>query len=371
MNIWVDGYEANVSQRLGSGQIAYELIRTFEANDLENDYTVFLPDKPVLDMPAPREGFKYEVLKPKFFWTRLALPLKIKFTKNKPHVFFSPTHYIPNITNIKRVCTIFDLAFLHFPQTFQKKDLYKLINWTKYSILNSSHIITISNSTKKDLLKNYKIPKEKITVAYPGYDNSIYMPINDSDEVNQVKRSYGIEGKYIIFIGTVQPKKNIIKLIESFKNIENLKLVIVGKAKGDGKEGWMYDEILSRPKELGIEEKVVFTGFVPDSKMPYLINGAEAFILPSLWEGFGIPVIEAMACGTPVIASNVSSLPEVIGNAGLLVNPDSADQIEQAIRTISTDKKLRDKLSKLGLERAKKFSFKKMAKEVIQVLKSV
>jgi glycosyltransferase involved in cell wall biosynthesis len=169
----------------------------------------------------------------------------------------------------------------------------------------------------------------------------------------------------------VQPRKNLLKLIESFQNIENIKLVVVGKMNGEGRSGWMFDEILKLPKELGIENKIIFTGFVPDEEANLLMNGATAFILPSLYEGFGIPVVEAMACGIPVIVSDVSSLPEVVGKAGLLVNPKSADQIEQAIRTISTDQKLHDKLSKQGLERAKKFSWKKMAKEVIDVFKSI
>ena len=163
----------------------------------------------------------------------------------------------------------------------------------------------------------------------------------------------------------------MIRLMEAIKRIDNLNLLVVGKAKGEGKQGWMYQETLDAPKMLEIEERVKFLGYVPKEDLNYLINGATAFILPSLWEGFGLPVVESMACGTPVLVSNVSSLPEVVGGAGLTFDPYSVDQIEQAIRTITTDKKLREKYSKLGLAQAKKFSWEKMAKEVLKVFERV
>lgn len=369
--IWIDGYEANVPQRLGSGQVSFEILRNIEDLDHGNDYTIFLPSVLVEDLPKEREGWRYKILKPKRLWTRIALPLALFTAKYKPDVFFTPTHYIPRFTNVKRVVTIFDLSYLHFKEMFKKKDIYQLNNWTRYSLENSSHILTISNTTKKDIVKNYQIPSNKVTVAYPGFDANYYRPINDQLKINEMKNKYEIEGDYVIFVGTLQPRKNLIKLIESFLRIENLKLVIVGKTTGVGRQGWMFEQILERPKELGITEKVIFTGFVPTEELPYLVNGALAFVLPSLWEGFGITVVDAMACGIPVIVSNVSSLPEVVGDAGLFVDPNSVDQIEQAIRTITTDKKLHAKLSKKAIERAKKFSWQKMAKEVIKVLETV
>lgn len=369
--IFIDGYEANVSQRLGSSQVAFELIRSIEEIDHENEYTILLPNKPLSDLPKERDGFNYKVLRPNKLWTRIAIPFALYTTKQKPDVIFTPTHYIPRFTKVKRVVTIFDLSYLHFPQMFEKKDLWQLTNWTKFSIENAEYIITISQFSKKDIIKNYKVDKKKITVAYPGFRSDKYFPISNLEKIEQIKSLYKIYGNYIIFIGTLQPRKNLKKLIECFLKIENLKLVIVGKTVGEGRKGWMYQEILDTPKNLGIEEKVIFTNFVPDEDLVYLLNGATAFILPSLCEGFGIPVVEAMACGTPVLVSNVSSLPEVVGKAGLLFNPNSQDQIEQAIRTIATDKKLRTKLTKLSIAQAQKFSWKKMAKMVVEVLENV
>lgn len=369
--IWIDGSEANVNQRLGSGAVAFELIKNFAKLDHKNEYTILLPGKPLEDLPKEREGFKYKIIRVNKLKTFVGIPLEHFFSKEKPDVILSPTHYIPRFINVKRIAIIFDLAYLHFPQMFTKSDLYKLTKWSEYTIKNADHLITISNFSKKDLMKNYKSNKEKITVAYPGFDAEFYKPIKDSGKIDKVKEKYGIFDNYIIYIGTIQPRKNLLRLIEAFIKIDNLKLVIVGKTSGEGKEGWMYRDILELPEKLGISHKIKFTGYVEREELAYLLNGAKAFVLPSLWEGFGIPVVEAMASGVPVIVSNVSSLPEIVGDAGLLVNPKSVDQIEQAIRTISTDRKLHERLSKKGIERSKRYSWKKMAREVLKVLENI
>ena len=401
MKIWIDGYEANQEDRVGSGQFAFEVNRNLEKLDHKNEYTILLPDQPLDDLPKERPGWNYKILKPNKLWTRIVLPLALYSAKQKPDLIFSPTHYIPRFSPVKRVVTIFDLAYLHFPEMFTKKDLWQLKNWSKYSIENADHIITISQSTKKDIIEKYKVNKNKITLAYPGYDRENFQFPISNFKLENIKKKYEISGNYIIYIGTIQPRKNLVRLMEAFARIvvrgdgergaplsarseartsngaasrqdpEQLTLVIVGKTSGPGREGWKYDEILSTPKRLGIEDRVVFTGFVPTEDLPVLLSGAEAFVLPSLWEGFGIPLLEAMACGAPVIASNVSSLPEVVGKAGLLVDPYSVDQIEMAIRNVITDKKLREKLKKLGLEQSKKFSWERCSREILRSFHSL
>lgn len=369
-NIWIDGYEANVEQRVGSGQVAFELLRSIEKLDLENNYTILLPGKPLSDLPKPRPNWQYKILRPAKLWTRLIIPIYYMFSKNKPDVFFTPTHYVPAFIKTKRVSIIFDLSFLRFPEMFKQDDLYKLTNWTKYSANESAHIITISQSSRKDIEEFYKVPEKRITVAYPGYDEKVFKPVTDQNEIEKIKSKYGISGSYIIYIGTIQPRKNLLRLIQVMKSIEGCKLLVVGKIKGKGKQAWMNQEILAEPGKLGIEDKIIFAGFVPTESLPALISGAKAFVLPSLWEGFGIPVVESMACGTPVIVSNVSSLPEVAGDAGIQVSPQSETQIEQAIRLLVSDNKIHDRLSKKALEQAKKFSWLKMARAVISVLES-
>ncbi len=357
MKIALDGYEANVSQRLGSSRVAFELLKSLEKIDSKNDYTFLLPTPPLADLPKDREGWKYKILKPKKLWTRIALPIFLYTAKQKPDIFFSPTHYIPRFVpaSIKKVVTIFDLSFLHFPEMFTSRDLWQLTNWTKFSASQADHIITISEFSKQDIISQYKIDKNKITVAYPGFDKENYKPKGKKP------------GNYIIYIGTIQPRKNLIRLMEAVSRIENLNLIIVGKTEGEGRQGWMYEDILQTPKKLGIEDRVKFLGFIPTAELKILLSGAAAYIQPSLWEGFGIPVVEAMATGVPVLVSNDSSLPEVVGKAGLLFDPYSVDQIEQAIRTIVADNKLREKYSKAGIIQAQKFSWDKMAEIVLKV----
>ncbi len=372
MNIWIDGTEANVSQRLGSGQVAYELLKNFERLDKKNNYTILLAQPPLDDLPKERPGWKYKILKIKKLKTLVSIPLEVWAAKVKPDLIFSPTHYIPRFSNVKKIGMIFDLSFLHFPEMFLKKDLYKLTKWSEYSIIKSAHLITISKFSKEDIIVSYKnkfsdpkLLRNKITVAYLGYDQEIYK-VKDH-KPKEILKKYGIKGEYIIFLGTVQPRKNLKRLIEAIQRIDNIKLVVVGKTKGAGREGWMYQDILELPKRLGIEDRVIFTGFVPNQEASDLVSNAVSFILPSLWEGFGIPPVEAMACGTPVIVANVSSLPEVVGEAGVLFDPYSVDQMEQAIRTVISDKKLRQKMIKKGFERVKQFSWDKMAKVILEV----
>lgn len=372
--IWIDGYEANVPQRLGSGQVAFEIIKNIAILDKKNDYTVLLPSVPLDDMPKESENFHYKILKPRRLWTRIALPIALFTSRHKPDVFFSPTHYSPIISpsGIKKILTIFDLAFLHFPQFFKQTDLYKLNNWTKGSIERSDHVVTISQSSKRDIAKFYKYDKSKITVCYPGYDANTYKQVQDEEKVRSVCSKYGVEGSYVVFLGTLQPRKNLITLMEAVSKIEGLKLVAIGKKGGDqGRGAWMVEKTLSRPKELGIEDRVIFTGYVPTEDVPYLFAGSVAFVSPSLYEGFGIPVLDAMATGTPVVVSDVSSLPEVVGNAGVLVEPKSVDQIEQAIRLLMSDKRVRNSYIKKGLSQVNKFSWRKMAKEVVKVFENI
>lgn len=375
MKIAIDGYEANVEERLGSSQVAFELLRNIEKIDRKNEYIILLPSRPLGDLPMTRVGWKYKILRPKRLWTQIALPLALYTSMPRQNLIYSPTHYIPRFSPVKRIATIFDLSFLHFPEMFERGDLWKLRNWTKFSARYADHIITISNFSKEDIISQYGLDKSKVTVAYPGFDKNIFHPIENKIKLKKVLKKYGVKNDYIIYIGTIQPRKNLVRLIEAFARIhlgsDQLQLVILGKTTGEGREGWKFQEILETPKKLGVEGKVKFLGFVPTEDIPYLLSGSLAFALPSLWEGFGIPALEAMTCGVPVIVSNVSSLPELVGEAGILVDPYSTDQIEQALRTVISDKKIREKYSKAGIEQAKKFSWEKMARTVLKVFDRV
>jgi glycosyltransferase involved in cell wall biosynthesis len=221
-------------------------------------------------------------------------------------------------------------------------------------------------ATKCDLIERYGTEPDKITVVYPGYDEATFQPVRDEEVIEAVKARYGIAGDYILFVGTLQPRKNLIRLVKAFADcrspIADCRLVIAGK------KGWLYQEIFRRVEELGLEKKVVFTGYVPEGDLPALLSGAHLFVFPSLYEGFGLPVLEAMACGTPVVCSNASSLPEVAGDAALMVDPLDVEGLATAMERVLSDEELRAELTERGFKQARKFSWERCARETLAVL---
>lgn len=365
MLIGVDGNEANVDKRVGSGQYSFELLRQFYL-DKKNQYSVYLKNSPVHLFPV-RGNFVYKVLRPSKLWTQFALSINLTFGK-KPDVFFSTAHYGPRFSSVPYVVTIHDLSYIHFPALFKKSDLLQLTSWSSYSIKNSAAIIAPSQSTKDDIIKNYSTLPSKITVIYEGYDRARFKMYSRA-QITKTLAKYEIDGDYLIFVGTLQPRKNLERLIGAFGRVhakqKNLKLVIAGKA------GWLYDSILGKAKKLGIDGNVIFLDFVPSDDLPLLVSGAKVYVNPSLWEGFGIPVIEAQACGVPVIVSNVSSLPEIVGDSGILFDPQSEQEIADAIAVLLNNEKLRNLYIKKGFLNIGRFSWEKCAKETISVLLKV
>ena len=192
LKIWIDGYEANVPQRLGSSQVAFELLRNLEKIDQKNNYTVILAGPPMDDLPKERPGWKYKILKFNKFKTYLVLPWILFTAKEKPNLFFSPTHYAPVVSPVPRVMMIFDLAYLRFPQFFKPQDLYQMRLWTKISLMQADRIITISKSSRDDIIKYYGINKDKITIAYPGYNSASFHHFKNKAQIDQIKDKYKI-----------------------------------------------------------------------------------------------------------------------------------------------------------------------------------
>src|SRR3989344_1308479 len=336
MLIAVDGYEASADNRVGVGRFEVELLKGLYSVDEMNSYRIYTPRAPKPDLPRTSKHWKYRIASFNRLWSQAALPFYSMFDRPKPDVFFSPVHYAPRFITIPLVLGIMDLSFLFFPDMFRPQDLFKLKQWTMYSVKKAKRVIAISQSTKNDILKQYGKSSDEVTVIYPGVEkkqtagsSKIIMP-----KKQNILTKYGIRGEYILYVGTLQPRKNIVRLMEAFhlvntKQIQNakkgLQLVIVGK------KGWLYDTIFAKVKDLGMEQYVVFTGFVPDEELPVLYAHATCFCLVSLYEGFGFPVLEAMKEGTPVVASNVSSLPELVADAGILVNPEDVTDIAHGI----------------------------------------
>lgn len=360
MLIGIDGNEANVEKKVGIGEYAFELLKQFEQFGIKNsEFRIYLKNKPRDDMPKERSGWRYMVIGPKKFWTQFALPLNLFFCKGRPDIFFTPTHYAPRFSLVPTAVSVMDLSYVHFPHLFKRSDLYQLRNWTAYSVRNASVIFTISQASKNDIIKIYKVREDKVIVTYPGIKNQ-------KSNMNEIKKKYEIEGDYVLFVGTLQPRKNIVRLIEAFSRLKNdIKLVVVGK------KGWLYGDILEAPKKFNIENRVKFLDFVPDEDLPSFYKNAVCFVLPSLYEGFGLPVLEAMKYGCPVVTSNVSSLPEVGGDAALYVNPLDVNDIAKNIELIINNEKLRKELIEKGLMQVKKFSWEKTAKETLHALEGL
>jgi glycosyltransferase involved in cell wall biosynthesis len=373
MIIGINGYEAVVPRfghdlktglprRVGSGEYCFQLLLSLHKIDRKNNYIIYLPQNPTADLPKESSNWHYKIVKPRKLWTLLGLSWEFLFRRSKPDVFFSPTHYLPIFTPRKSAISILDVSYIHFPELFKSSDLNQLIKWTKYSINKASKVFTISQSSKDDIIKEYKVSEGRVVVTYPGIKQGLM--IKDKGLImNEFKNKYGIKKDYVLFVGTVQPRKNISRLIEAFSKIKNdTELVIVGK------KGWLYEDSLQAPKKYKIEDRVKFLESVTDEDLPAFYKNALCFVLPSLYEGFGLPVLEAMKYGCPVITSNISSLPEAGGDAVLYVDPENTDDIVKKLELMINDEGLRMKLKKKGYEQVKKFSWEKTAKETLDVL---
>jgi len=363
MRIGLIGYEANVSQRVGSNQYAFELLRALHRLDEKNEYLVFLSRPPLPDMPQEREGWTYRVVGPAKLWNFFGLPIALFKARKEFDLVFNPGHYAPLFTFKPLLISIMDLGYLRFPGQFTKGTFWKLKYWTSFSLRKAVQIFSISQFTKDDLVKTYQINENKITVAHPGHDEQEFNPQVPLAEVKKVKEKYKLGGDYLLFLSTLKPSKNIEGLIRAFEIFDQknpgYQLVIAGK------KGWLFGRIFALVKELKLENKIVFTDFVDKSDIPGLLKGAACFVLPSFWEGFGIPVVESMAVGVPVVVSNAGSLPEIVGQAGIVIDPDNDEEI---VRGIEKALKNKDYLVKKGFEQAKEFDWDKCAKITLKVL---
>jgi len=380
MIIGIDGNEANISNKVGVGQYAFKLLCHLYQKDTKNKYIIYLKDQPLSDLPKPRENWQYKIFGPAKLWTRLALPIHLFMDRTPLDLFFSPSHYSPSFSPFPTIPTIHDIGYLQFQNQFTKKDLYQLINWTQESLKKSSQIITVSQFSKDEIIKTYDINPNKIHIAYNGVDTP---PKIDSKTQQDILSSYNLRpNNYYLYLGTLKPNKNIPFLIESYslflKKIKSTPCPVKGRV-GEGfcpklviagKKGWLFDEIFATVKKCHIEEHVVFTDFVTEDQKWTLYQNAIASVLPSIYEGFGIPAIESMKVGTPVIVSNIPPFREVVQNCGLFIDPTNSNDLCQKIIEINNPKN-REKFSKLGKTQADKFSWGSTAKSVLQVFEKL
>lgn len=366
MIIGIDGNEANIEKRVGVNVYAFELLcaiwKLQKEWGKEHRLIVYLKEPPLSDLPKETQNFKYKIIPGGKVWILSKLMPDLLFGKEKPDIFFSPSHYVPPLALQPRICSIMDLGYLKFSEQFKKYDYWQLRLWSAISIYISKAVIAISKTTKQDIVRHYPFASKKIFVTPLAYDKSRFNLDIPKEDVRRIKEKYTIVGDYILFLGTLKPSKNIEGLLEAFSTTNGIKLVIAGK------KGWLYESIFKKVKELGLENDVVFTDYVLEEEKPALIVGAKVFCLPSFWEGFGLDVLNAMACGVPVIVSDKGSLPEVAEEAGIYVDPYSVKSMARGLKKVlSLDKVEYNKLVERGLEQAKKFSWEKTARKTLEI----
>lgn len=310
------------------------------------------------------------------FQTRLTLPhtplIRIPLTlttelRRRPVDLLHVQYTAPPLAPTAIVATIHDISFEHLPETFKRRSRAQLRLTIRRTARTAAQIITDSEYSLRDLAETYRVGPERLNVI-PLAANKIFKPVTDEQELEHVRARYQIKGDYILAVGSIQPRKNLARLITAYKNLRAARsqaklppLVIVGK------RAWLYHETLRAVAEHGLHDLVLFTGYVPQTDLPALYSGALLFVYPSYFEGFGLPPLEAMQCGAPVITGNRTSLPEVVGDAGLLVDPLDLEAIAHAIARLVDNEELRRELRVKGLKRARAFNWHETARRTLAV----
>lgn len=371
MRIGIDGNEANLKNRVGVNQYAAELLCALEKlkEAQVHEWVIYLASPPLPHLPREREGWKYEILSGQRMWIIKKLMPRLWRNADKIDLFFTPSHYAPPIMKIPLVMSVMDLGYLRFRSQFTKYDFYQLKYWGQWTMRKAKKILAISESTKADLGETYPWTKGKVVVTLLSYDRLQFKYPVSNKEIERVKQKYGIAGDYVLYLGTLKPSKNIEGVVEAFHLLITHHPLLATKLVVAGKKGWLYDTILKKIDELKLQNRVIFTDFFPEEEKAPLMAGAKVFVSPSFWEGFGIPALESMAVGTPVIVSNVASYPEVVGKAGILVNPYDVESITEGINeVVSASPAAYDKMIRTGLEQAAKFSWEETARKTLDVL---
>jgi glycosyltransferase involved in cell wall biosynthesis len=299
-------------------------------------------------------------------WEQTVLPRLVK--KLDLDILHAPMHVLPVICPCQSVVSILDLAFIRYPNAFPRSQRMYLETFTRRSAHKTDAIIAISESTKRDVVELLGVSGDKVFVTPLAADPK-YQPVTE-ERTAEIREIYGFGHLNAVYVGTLEPRKNILALLKAFDKArksltDDCKLVLAG-----GK-GWYYDEVFALVKELGLESCVIFTGYVPAEDLPALYSAADVFVYPSLYEGFGLPPLEAMACGAPVITSNTSSLPEVVGDAGITVDPNDTGALADSIKTVLSDESLRREMSVKGLKRSTEFSWKHTAQLTFDIYRHV
>ena len=347
----------------GIGTYIRNIVRELARFDRETDYVLICQDA---DREAARslgENFRTSVDSSGPYSIREQLSLPLTLVRTRAHVFHEPHYVLPPLTPCRSVVTIHDCIHLRFPQYLPKRGALAYARAQMGSAARRSHrILTVSEASKRDILYYFSVPPEKITVI-PNAIDERFSTEPAEDDVRRVTERYQLDGDFVLYVGNVKPHKNVERLIDAFQlvrqsGLDELKLVIIGD------EISKYAALRRAVHRSNLHKYVRFLGFLPDELLAIVYRLASVFVFPSLYEGFGLPPLEAMACGTPVVTSNVSSLPEVTGDAALLVDPTDTNEIAHAMKRVLTDPALHADLRARGLARARQFSWERSARQI-------
>lgn len=354
--------------RAGIGQYILRLIEALSTLHSETNNFIILQSRKDASTVINANGFQRKSL-----WTPShnrfeQLALSFELPRLALDVLHSPDFIPPFRRNCKSVITIHDLAFLLYPH-FLTKESARYYGQIDQAWRNTDHIIAVSEATKQDSIKMLGVPEKKITVIYEAA-NPIYKPLPPEDAYHHVKTKFNLVDDYLLFVSTIEPRKNLPGLLQAYRRLRDEykrdeKLVLVGG------NGWLWEEVYETVDRLNLKEHVLFLGHVPSEHLVYLYNAARLFVHPAFYEGFGLPPLEAMTCGTPVVVSNTSAFPEVVGDAGLMVNPQDLDGLTVALWRALTEEDLRQELIAKGLKRAKLFSWERAARETLEVYQKI
>lgn len=365
LEIGIDASRMAVAARTGTEHYTFELLGALAQIDRSTRYTLYCNQMPAA-LPALGANFALRQIPLARLWTHARLSADV--LARPPDLLFVPAHVIPLGAPLQRrtrtVVTIHDLGYLHFPEAHTRAHRLYLRLSTAWSARVAHRVIAVSAATRADLVRYTGVAPAKISVIHHGVA-AHFAPVASQPMITAVQARHAIDRPYFLFVGTVQPRKNLERVIAAFAAlaVSQQPLLVIA-----GKKGWLTAAIERRAQELGVADRVRFVGYLPDADLPPLLSGALGFVFPSLYEGFGMPVLEAMACGTPVLTATTSSLPEVAGDAALLVDPCDTSAIADGLRRLASEPQLRAELGARGRARAARFTWRACAEATLRVL---
>jgi glycosyltransferase involved in cell wall biosynthesis len=355
-------------QPVGAGTYIIQLVRALASLETQHEFIIFAHHGKVELFNIPAKDNLGWALGPdksparRLIWEQTTLPRLAR--REMIDVLHSPHYTRPLSLTCRSVVTFHDMTFFLTPQLHTRAKRAFFPNAIRLSARRADALIAVSESTRQDSIKILGIPPGKITTTPLGVDPG-YRPVEDSELLTNVRRKYSLPEKFLLYIGAIEPRKNLPVLLEAFSQLletgRTQDLVLVGR------RGWMYEEVFRLIDGLGLKQHVHLTGYVPAKDLPILYNLAQVFVYPSIYEGFGIPPVEAMACGTPVVTTHSSSMIETVGDAGLLTPPGDESALAAALQMLLDDDGLQEQLRQKGLQRAAKYTWEHTARETLNV----